>query len=75
MEPTVTATDTISIPLQNQTGLDEAQYTTIYVLGFFDNVPKDVKRGYRNHDCGIRAGSVRERNAANLQAGPRDLVN
>src|SRR5215216_2703673 len=33
MESTVTATDTISIPLQNQTGLDENQYT-IYVLGF-----------------------------------------
>jgi hypothetical protein len=33
MESTVTATDTISIPLQNQTGLDKTQYT-IYVLGF-----------------------------------------
>ena len=33
MEATTTATNTISIPLQNQTGLDATQYT-IYVLGF-----------------------------------------
>src|SRR5918993_1968331 len=33
MESTTTATDIISIPLRNQTGLDEKQYT-IYVLGF-----------------------------------------
>lgn len=33
MEKNITANDTISIPLQNQTGLDETQYS-IYVLGF-----------------------------------------
>lgn len=33
MESTTTATNTISIPLQNQTGLDQTQYT-IYLLGF-----------------------------------------
>jgi hypothetical protein len=32
-ESTMTATDTISIPLQNQTGLDASQFS-IYVLGF-----------------------------------------
>jgi len=33
MESTITANDTISIPLQNQTGLDETLFS-IYVLGF-----------------------------------------
>lgn len=33
MDSTIATTDTITIPLQNQTGLDATQYT-IYVLGF-----------------------------------------
>lgn len=46
MESTVTATDTISIPLQNQTGLDKNKYT-IYVLGFSTTSKKmlSVKTG------------------------------
>lgn len=46
MESTTTDTDTISIPLQNQTGLDENQYT-VYVLGFSTTSKKmlNVKTG------------------------------
>jgi hypothetical protein len=44
MESTVTATNTISIPLQNQTGLDENQYT-IYILGFSTTSKKMLSVG------------------------------
>jgi hypothetical protein len=44
MESTTTATDTISIPLQNQTGLDENNFS-IYVLGFSPTSKKMLSVG------------------------------
>lgn len=44
MESTTTTTSTISIPLQNQTGLDGTQYT-IYVLGFSTTSQKMLSVG------------------------------
>lgn len=44
MESTTTTTNTISIPLQNQTGLDGTEYT-IYVLGFSTTSQKMLSVG------------------------------
>ena len=44
IESTATGTNTISIPLQNQTGLDDNQYT-IYVLGFSTTSKKMLSVG------------------------------
>ena len=44
MESTTTGTDTISVPLQNQTGLDETKFS-IYVLGFTTTSQKMLSVG------------------------------
>lgn len=44
MASTATATNTISIPLQNQTGLDESRYA-VYVLGFSTTSKKMLSVG------------------------------
>ena len=44
MESTTTSVNSITIPLQNQTGLDGTQYT-IYVLGFSTTSQKMLSVG------------------------------